>query len=111
MKTREEIEAMLAQLGVPFRYYMFEEKEAVEPPFMVWYLPESENFYADGIVYFQKCRMNLELYTDSKDFALEQQVEQVLRTAEFTWNKTEDYLEDEEMYEVLYEMEVLMYGE
>ena len=55
--------------------------------------------------------MNLELYTDSKDFALEQQVEQVLRTAEFTWNKTEDYLEDEEMYEVLYEMEVLMYGE
>lgn len=108
MKRREEIEEMLSRMGIPFRYYMFEEREAVGPPFMVWYLPESENIYADGAVYLKKCRLNLELYSDSKDFGLEQRVERELRRDGFAWEKTEDYLEDEEMYEVLYEMEVLM---
>ena len=51
MRSRAEIEKMLEQMNIPFRYFLFEEKEAVEPPFLVWYLPESNNFFADGIVY------------------------------------------------------------
>ena len=33
MRSRAEIEKMLEQMNIPFRYFLFEEKEAVEPPF------------------------------------------------------------------------------
>ena len=106
MRSREEIETMLEKTGIPFRYFLFEEKEAVEPPFMVWYLTESANFFADGKAYERIDHLNLELYTDQKDFELEEQLERILEEGGIGWNKTETYLDDEQMYEVLYEMEV-----
>lgn len=106
MRSRAEIEKMLEQMNVPFRYFLFEEKEAVEPPFLVWYLPESNNFFADGIVYEKIARLNLELYTDQKDFELEERLESLLETEDMAWNKTEAFLDEEQLYEVLYEMEV-----
>ena len=78
----------------------------IEPPFMVWYLTESANFFADGKVYERIDHLNLELYTDQKDFELEEQLERILEEGGIGWNKTETYLDDEQMYEVLYEMEV-----
>ena len=98
MMSREEIEAMLDRAEIPYRYFLFNEKEAVEPPFMVWYLPDSDNFSADGQVYYRINSLNLELYTNQKDFELEEQG--------IYWDKTEAYLDEEQMYEVLYEMEV-----
>ncbi len=106
MRSRAEIEKMLEQMNVPFRYFLFEEKEAVEPPFLVWYLPESNNFFADGIVYEKIARLNLELYTDQKDFEVEERLESLLETEDMAWNKTEAFLDEEQLYEVLYEMEV-----
>lgn len=106
MRSRAEIEKMLEQMNIPFRYFLFEEKEAVEPPFLVWYLPESNNFFADGIVYEKIARLNLELYTDQKDFELEERLESLLETEDMAWNKTEAFLDEEQLYEVLYEMEV-----
>lgn len=106
MRSRAEIEKMLERMNIPFRYFLFEEKEAVEPPFLVWYLPESNNFFADGIVYEKIARLNLELYTDQKDFELEERLESLLETEDMAWNKTEAFLDEEQLYEVLYEMEV-----
>jgi len=106
MRSRAEIEKMLERMNIPFRYFLFEEKEAVEPPFLVWYLPESNNFFADGIVYEKIARLNLELYTDQKDFELEERLESLLETESMAWNKTEAFLDEEQLYEVLYEMEV-----
>ena len=80
MKSRTEIEKILERMNIPFWYFLFEEKEAVEPPFLVWYLPESNNFFADGIVYEKIARLNLELYTAQKDFELEERLESLLET-------------------------------
>lgn len=107
---REKLEAILEDLGIPYRYFMFEKKEAVEPPFLVWYLPGTRNFSADGKVYCQISKLNLELYTDKKDFELERKLETILKEEELFWNKTEGFLDDEQMYEVLYEMEVVIDG-
>lgn len=104
--TKLEIEQLLDKTGIEYRYHHFEVAEAIDPPFMVWYLPGSDNFAADGRVYFRIDKMNLELYTDQKDFKLEKRVEQVLLEAGLYWDKTESFLDEEQMYEVLYEMEV-----
>lgn len=102
--TKEQIEEILNQIGLEYRYHHFEEDEAVPPPFICWLIPDSNNFAADGKVYFQSDRVYIELYTDLKDFELEKKVETVLDQKEIFWEKSEEYIESEKMYEVLYEL-------
>lgn len=103
---KTEIEQMLDKIGIEYRYHHFETEEAIDPPFMVWYIAESGNTKADGRVYCRADQIKLELYTDKKDFEMEQRVEDILDLSEIVYKKAGDYLEDEMMYEVLYEMEV-----
>lgn len=102
--TKELIEEILNGVGLPYRYHHFEVEEAVELPFICWIVPGSENFAADGKVYFQTNNVNIELYTDFKDFELEEKIEAVLDQKEIYWEKTEVYIESERLYEVYYEL-------
>lgn len=104
----EELLQMLQEMQIPFAYHHFAEGEAVNPPFICYLLPGSNNFSADGKVYFKINEVRIELYTDLKDLAVEQQVEDVLDEHEIFYNKSETWIESERLYEVLYtfEMEV-----
>ena len=44
---------ILQALGIPFAYDHFAEGESPEPPFICYLLPASDNFAADGQVYFK----------------------------------------------------------
>lgn len=103
--NQSEIKAMLDEIGIPYRLHHFEADEAIEPPFMVYVL-RNRPFSADGRAYIRIQKLDIELYTDSKDGTRESQVEQVLDARGIRYKKTEGYLEDEDMYEVLYETEV-----
>jgi hypothetical protein len=103
-----EIDTTLGQTGLQTTYYSWPEKKAPSLPYLVWYLPSSDNFVADDMVYQRIDTLNVELYTKTKDFAQEIAVEAVLDANHLVWNKTEAYLEDEKMYEVLYEMEIII---
>lgn len=105
-----EIKTMLSQLGIPLTYYSFPEKMAPSLPYLVWYFPNSANFDADNRVYKKIEALNVELYTDTKDFDLEAALENILDQFGVVWEKTESYLNSEHMYEVLYETEVLIDG-
>ena len=104
----EELLQMLNEMQIPFAYHHFAEGEAAEPPFICYLLPGSNNFSADGKVYHKINEVHIELYTDLKDLAVEQQVEDVLDEHEIFYNKSETWIESERLYEVLYtfEMEV-----
>ncbi len=104
----EELLQMLQEMQIPFAYHHFAEGEAVNPPFICYLLPGSNNFSADGKVYFKINEVRIELYTDLKDLAVEQQVEDILDKYEIFYNKSETWIEGERLYEVLYtfEMEV-----
>lgn len=104
----EELLQMLQEMQIPFAYHHFAEGEAVNPPFICYLLPGSNNFSADGKVYFKINEVRIELYTDLKDLAVEQQVEDILDEHEIFYNKSEIWIESERLYEVLYifEMEV-----
>lgn len=103
---QKEVESMLDEMGIEYRYHHFEEDEAIAPPFLVYLIPESNNFAADGITYFETDVLNLELYTDYRDFNLEKQIEEVLEKYEIFWEKENIYIESEKMYETIYTMEV-----
>ena len=106
--TIENLVEMLQELKIPFAYDHFAEGESPEPPFICYLLPGSNNFAADGKVYFKVNEVHIELYTDLKDLAVEQQLEDVLDEHGIFYNKSETWIESEKLYEVLYtfEMEV-----
>ena len=60
------------------------------------------------IIEYLKYKINevhIELYTDLKDLAVEQQLEDVLDEHGIFYNKSETWIESEKLYEVLYTFE------
>lgn len=108
--TYTQIAGLVASIGLPCAYDHFAEGESPEPPFVVFLLPGTNNFMADGEVYEQVTEVSIELYTDLKMPPLEERVEDILRTHEIPWDKTEVWIEDEKMYEVRYALEVIYDG-
>lgn len=98
----EELLQILNETQIPFAYHHFAEGESPEPPFICYLLPGSNNFSADGKVYYKINEVHIELYTDLKDLAVEQQLEDVLDEHGIFYNKSETWIESEKLYEVLY---------
>lgn len=101
----EELLQILSETQIPFAYHHFAEGESPEPPFICYLLPGSNNFSADGKVYYKINEVHIELYTDLKDLAMEQQLEDVLDEHGIFYNKSETWIESEKLYEVLYTFE------
>ena len=102
----DKILEVLKALGIPFAYDHFAEGESPKPPFICYLLPGSNNFAADGKVYFKINQVRIELYTDSKDLSVERKVEMVLDESGIFYNKSEVWIQSEKLYEVLYSFEV-----
>ena len=101
----EELLQVLEEMGLPFAYHHFAEGESPEPPFVCYLLPGSNNFSADGKVYYKINEVHIELYTDWKNLAVEQGVEAVLDEHGIFYNKSEVWIEIEKLYEFLYMFE------
>ena len=102
----EQIVKMMEEIGIPFAYDHFAEGESPDPPFICYLSPNSENFAADGKVYYKINEIHIELYTDCKDLSAEQKVEAVLDEHGIFYEKSEVWIESEKLYEVLYSFEM-----
>ena len=102
----DNVMEIMEALRLPFAYDHFAEGEAPEPPFVCFLLPGSDNFSADGRVYFKITEVHIELYTDLKDPELESRLEAVLDEHGIFYDKTEVWIESEKLYEVLYSFEM-----
>ena len=105
--TYQEVIAMVEEMGLPYAYDHFAEGESPEPPFLVFLFPRSNNFSADGKVYQKINQLQLELYTDRKQPNLEKRVEVVLDSHDLFYDKSEVWIPDEKLYEVLYTTEII----
>lgn len=105
--TYTEIAAMVDEMGLPSAYDHYAEGESPDPPFILFLLPGTNNFMADGEVYEQVTEISVELYTNLKMPPLEKQVESVLRAHDIPWDKTEVWIEEEKLYEVRYALSAL----
>ena len=105
--TYDEIMQMAAETQLPYAYDHFAEGEAPDPPFLAFLLSRSDNFSADGRVYAKINVLQFELYTDEKRPDIEARVEDVLDGHGLFYEKSEVWIDEERLYEVLYEMEVI----
>ena len=106
--TYQEIAEMVESIGLPFAYYQFDQNTAQPPPFICFYYPASNDVYADASNYQRITELTIELYTDNKDFEHEKAVEDALAASSLTYRKLESYIDEEQMYMVTYEMEVII---
>ena len=102
----EKILSILRGLGIPLAYDHFAQGESPDPPFICYLIPASDNFSADGKVYYKTDQFNIELYTDLKDLSLERKIDEALDEASIFYNKSETWIESESLYEVLYTFEM-----
>lgn len=104
----DKLLTVLQETGIPYAYDHFTEGEAPEPPFVCYLFFGSNNFAADGHVYYKINEVHVELYTDYKDLSVERTLEDALDQHGIFYEKSEVWIESEKLYEVLYtfEMEV-----
>ena len=106
--TYKEIAAMIESIGLPYAYYQFPEGTGQEPPFVVFFYSNIDDLYADESNYQRIVTLNIELYTREKDFEKEATVEGILQNSGLSYYKEENYIDSEKMYQIAYEMEVII---
>ena len=102
----DELVKIIEEMGIPFAYDHFVEGESPAPPFLCYLLPGSDNFAADGRVYYKMSEVRIELYTDFKDVSLEEKVTAVLDNHGIFYEQSEVWIEEEKLYEVAFEFEM-----
>lgn len=107
--TLQDIANIIAGWKLPFAYYEFE-NEVPEPPYVVYFLDESDDFFADNVNYQKNRRLYIELYCTSKKEAMteETMIEASLAENEMPYTKENDYISSERLYVTIYTMEVML---
>lgn len=103
--TLEELYTILTATKIPVSYSTLP-IDGNARPYIVYYQTGVNNFPADGVVYFSAKRVSIVLYSDNRDRTSEGLIETALANAGIYWTKTEDYLDDEKLFSVNYEIEV-----
>lgn len=106
--TYKQIASMVSSIGLPYAYYQFPEGTAQAPPFVVFFYADTDDVFADDTNYQRIATLNIELYTSEKDFSTESTVEQILTNNNLTYYKEENYIDSEQMWQIAYEMEVII---
>lgn len=106
--TIQQIASMIDEIGIQNAYYQFEDGRELTPPWICFRYPESDDVYADDSNYQAISQLSIELYSAEKDFASEAEVEAVLIAHGLAWAKFESHLQDEHLYLVTYETEVII---
>lgn len=75
-------------------------------PFLCFVETGTRSFGADGIVYYYSRQVQIVLYSQLKDPALEARVEAVLDENGIYWEKSNAYLSDENCWEIIFTSEV-----
>ena len=109
--TYKEIFTMLESTDLPVVYHAWKIGEVPALPYIVFTFPTNNDFMADNTNYQTIVDLNVELYTENKDFATEAIVEGVLNSNGIVYGKASMYLDSEDMFETLYNMEVIISGQ
>jgi len=106
--TYKQVAEMVSSIGVPYAYYQFPNNTGIAPPFVCFYFNSSNDFAADNTNYQRIRPLSIELYTDNKDFTLEQTVENILNQNGLVYSREETYLDSEKMYMVTFMTEIII---
>lgn len=106
--TYKEVAQMVSSFGLPCCYYQFANNTKVAPPFVAYFYSGDNDLIADNINYCKVRNLVIELYTDNKDFALEETIESRLKENDLAFSRAENYIDSERMYQVVFSTSVVI---
>ena len=105
--TLEEINTMIASIGLPYAYYQFKEDTRHEPPFLCFLYAAGDDFYADGVNYQQIDTLVIEHYADDPDFDTDERIGEKLNEHGLSYVRTPPvFIESERMWQTVFTTEV-----
>lgn len=96
------LKGILDKTHLPVAYHHWNTPPAL--PYIVYLFIDSDNFGADNKVYKKANNYNIELYSEIKDTASELLIENALDAADIFYDKTETWIESENLFQVTYEI-------
>lgn len=95
---------LLKTLNIPVAYdhFVVTNEITVSPPFVLYRNDDSNNFKAEDKVYLKNNKYIIDLVTETKDTAKETTLETLLDNNNIPWDKAEDYIESEKIYQIRY---------
>lgn len=106
--TYKEVNTMISSVGIEYAYDHFTDDTDHQLPFICFLYSNSDDFSADDTNYQRIRTLDIELYTENKDFALEETVERVLNTNGFVYSREESWIDSEQMYMVRFSTEIVI---
>ena len=104
MMTLQELYRQLKQLQLPVQYYMFQEGQAPNLPYIIYYNPSEQHENADNATLYISKDVIIEVYSEFKDLSLEDKLKELFNKNKLTYTFQETYLKDERMYMVAYQI-------
>lgn len=101
MISETELCTLLSTLNYPVAYDHFTSKE-VSLPFILYRNTDSSSFKADDKSYIVGKNYIVDLATAIKDPTIESGLETIFNNNNLPYDKTEDYIESEKIYQIRY---------
>lgn len=105
--TLKQLKQILDTTGYPVAYKMFSKQTTPSLPFIVYFETNSDNFKADNRVYQKVSKINIQLYTKAKSELAQKTLEDILDQNDIVYESYEDYLVEEKVFLISYEIEIL----
>lgn len=105
--TRLEISEMIATFGLPFAYYSFPIHQSPNLPFIIYYYEADDDVIADNNNFVKVDNLRIELYTESPDFQL---IDQIDAQIPFSHSRETVFIQSEQMFQTIFESEVIING-
>jgi len=102
--TQKKLLIELKKSGFPTTYNAFKSK--VNPPYVVFIRPSSQNVSSDKRVHGSFQNYNVELYTSKKDLEAEKKVGDILSLIDPDFETTEVFIDSEKILQVTYSITV-----
>lgn len=100
--NEKELYTILSSLGKPVAYDHFKDTGGVSIPFILYRSTATTNLKADDKTYYKFYEYIIDLVTEIKDVDLEEELEDLLDENHLPYDKTEDYIEKENIYQIRY---------
>lgn len=109
--TYKEVNTMINGIGLDYAYDHFTDDTEHELPFICFFYSSSNDLSADNQNYQRIRSLDIELYTDNKDFTLEETVETTLNANGIVYTREESWIDSEQMYMVRFSTEIIITDE
>lgn len=108
----KNLDPMIKEIAgqIPVAYYAFP-KPGKAPPYLVYYSPGRSDFFADDLNYQGILDLNIELYTKTKNYSLEQSIEAAMTAKGLAYGKIETFIESDGVFKITYTTEVIINAE